>query len=100
MKRIRVSDLAEQDLDEIWLYIAKNSGSIEIADGVIDSITETFPLFAHTPEAGTRRDEIEVDLRGFPVGSYIVYYRESGDHVLISRVIHGMREQKTAFRGE
>lgn len=59
MKRIRVSALAEQDLDEIWYHIAKNSGSIEIANRVVDSITGTFPLFARTPDAGTRRDEIE-----------------------------------------
>ena len=36
MKRIRVADPAEQDLDDIWYYIAKNSGSIEIADGRFD----------------------------------------------------------------
>ena len=59
MKRIRVSDLAERDLANIWYYIAKNSGSIEIANGVVESIAETFPLFARTPEAGTRRDEID-----------------------------------------
>jgi hypothetical protein len=47
MKRIRVAGPAEQDLDEIWYYIAKNSGSIDIADGVVDSITEAFSLFAH-----------------------------------------------------
>jgi plasmid stabilization system protein ParE len=58
MKRIRVSAPAERDLDEIWYYIAKNSGSIEIANGVVDSIAEAFPLFARAPQAGTkaRRD--------------------------------------------
>jgi toxin ParE1/3/4 len=78
-------------------YIAKNSGSIDIANGVIDSITDAFSLFAHAPEAGTKRDEIDSGVRGFPVGNYIIYYREGGSHVLISRVIHGMRDQKSAF---
>jgi toxin ParE1/3/4 len=63
-----------------------------------DSITEVFPIFAHTPEAGTKRDEIDEGLRGFPVGKYIVSYRESGSYVIASRVIHGMRDQKTAYR--
>ena len=49
MKRIHVSDLAEQDLDNIWYEIATKSGSVEIADGVIESITETFALFARSP---------------------------------------------------
>jgi toxin ParE1/3/4 len=100
MKRIRVAAPAERDLDEIWFYIAKNSGSIEIANGVVDSITDAFPLFARAPEAGTKRDELDDGLRGFPVGNYIVYYHESGQYVVISRVIHGMRDQKTAYRQE
>ncbi len=67
MKRIRVSALAERDLDEIWHEIARRSGSIEIASGVIYSITEVFSLFAKHPEAGRRRDEIESGTRSFPV---------------------------------
>jgi toxin ParE1/3/4 len=100
MKRIRVSGPAERDLDGIWYYIAKKSGSIDTANGVIDSLTEAFLRFARAPEAGTRREEIETGLRGFPVGNYIVYYREIGKHVVISRVIHGMRDQRAAYLGE
>ena len=98
MKRIRVSAPAERDLDDIWLRIATESGSIDIANGVVDSITDVFPLFAHTSQAGTKRDEINEGVRGFPVGKYIVYYRESGPYIIVSRVIHGMRDQRTAFR--
>ena len=97
MKRIRVASLAEQDLDDIWYRIATQSSSIGIANGVIETITQTFPLFASTPEAGTRRDEIESGVRGFPVGKYIIYYRESGNFLVISRVIHGLRDQKSVY---
>lgn len=45
MTRLRVSKLAEKDLDRIWYEIALRSGSAEIANGVVDSITEVFPLF-------------------------------------------------------
>ena len=100
MKRVRVAAPAERDLDEIWYRIATDSGSIDTADNVVDSITRVFPLFAHTPEAGTKREEIDPGLRGFPVGNYIIYYRESGPYVIVSRVIHGMRDQKTAFRDQ
>ena len=97
MKRIRVSRPAERDLDDIWYYIVKKSGSIEIADRLVDSIMETFPLFAQSPEAGARRDEITPGLRGFPVGNYIIYYAETERHVVISRILHGMRDQKSAY---
>jgi plasmid stabilization system protein ParE len=97
MKRFRVSDLAEQDLDAIWHYIVTESGSIEIADGFIDTLTEHFALFTHTPEAGTARSDIAEGVRGFPVRNYIIYYRVEGSHVLISRILHGSRDQFSAF---
>lgn len=100
MRRIRVAELAERDLDQIWNRVATSSGSIEVANGVVDSITESFALFASRPEAGTRRDHIEVGVRGFPVGKYIVYYRDIGKYLVISRVIHGMRDQASAYRDE
>src|SRR5512140_2041364 len=96
MKRIRVSHVAERDLDDIWYYILKNSGSVETAGRLIESIAETFPLLAQAPQAGTRRDEIAPGLRGFPVGNYIIYYAETGQHVVISRILHGMRDQTSA----
>ena len=98
MKQIRVSRLAELDLDDIWYEIAKRSGSIDIASTVVDSITGVFPLFATNPEAGRRRDELELGVRSFPVENYVIYYRLGGNHLIISRVIHGMRDQKKALR--
>ena len=97
MKRIRVSRPAERDLDDIWYYLTKKSGSIEVADRLLDSITEAFNVFAQAPEAGTRRDEIAPGLRGFPVGNYIIYYAETERHVVISRILHGMRDQRSAY---
>ena len=97
MKKIRVSDPAERDLDNIWYYIARNSGSIETANRVVDSITQHFVMLAKSPAAGRRRDEIEPDLRSFPAGNYLIYYRESGLRVIIFRVIHGMRDQERAW---
>jgi len=35
---------AESDLDDIWLYIAKRSGSMDIADRLVDSISDRFYL--------------------------------------------------------
>lgn len=98
MKRIRVSHFAERDLDDIWYYIAKKSGNTDIADRLVESITETFPLLAQAPEAGIRREVIAPGLRGFPVGNYIIYYADTELHVVISRILHGMRDQKSAYR--
>jgi len=56
----RLVQEAEADLDDIWLYIAKESGSIDVADRVVDSLTERFGLLARYPYIGRSRDE---DLR-------------------------------------
>jgi hypothetical protein len=42
----RVAPEAEVELDNIWYYVAKASGSIEAADRVIDTITERFYVLA------------------------------------------------------
>jgi ParE toxin of type II toxin-antitoxin system, parDE len=38
----RLAPHAERDLDDIWLYIAKESGSIEVANRLVDTVTERF----------------------------------------------------------
>ena len=42
----------DADLDDIWYYVAKNSGSMDIADRLIDSITDRFFLLADYPHLG------------------------------------------------
>ena len=41
---------ADSDLDEIWYYVARSSGSAGIADRLIDAITERFHLLAQYPK--------------------------------------------------
>jgi plasmid stabilization system protein ParE len=41
---------AEAELDDIWYYIAAESNSIQIADRVIDSISDRLYLQARHPQ--------------------------------------------------
>ncbi len=45
------------DLDDIWYYVAKESGSSDIANRLIDTITDRFFLLAGFPYLGRSRDE-------------------------------------------
>ena len=45
----RLAPEVEAELDDIWYYLAKESGNIEIADRLIDSITDRFFLLASHP---------------------------------------------------
>ena len=79
---------ADSDLDDIWFYVATKSGSLDIADRFIDSITDRFFLLASHPNIGRTRDEdLRPGLRSFPVGEYVIIYRVQGQEVLILRVV-------------
>ncbi len=48
----RLAPGAEGELDEIWFWTPKESGSIEIADRLIDSLTERFFMLGRHPHVG------------------------------------------------
>jgi toxin ParE1/3/4 len=83
---------ADADLDDIWYYTAKESGSIEIADRLIDSLTERFWLLARHPHVGRLRDDLRPGMRSFPVGRYIILYRVEDEDVLILNVVAADRD--------
>ncbi len=95
----RVAPEAEAEVDDVWYYIAKASGSIEIADRVIDSITDRFFLLARYPHIGRRRDEdLRPGLRSFLAGEYVIIYRIEDEDVLILHVIRASRDVEALFR--
>ena len=94
----RLSLEAEAELDEIWWYIAEQSGSVEAARSVVASITERVSLLATFPHLGRTRDDLRPGLRGFTVGDYVILYRIEGEDVLILHVIHGRRDIAALFR--
>jgi toxin ParE1/3/4 len=92
------SPQADSDLDDTWYYVASESGSVEIADRLIDSITEQFLLLARYPHVGRRRDEdLREGLRSFPVRDYVIFYRVQDADVVILRVLHGSGDVKAQF---
>ncbi len=92
MPRHRLAPEAEAELDEIWLYVARESGSFEIADHVIDNITERFWLLTRRPHIGRTRDDLRPGLLSFPAGNYVIIYRMEGSNVFILHVMHGSRD--------
>jgi len=91
----RLSPLAEQDLEEIWLYVAEDS-SPTTADRLIDAIVDRFDLLAEQPAVGRARPDFGVAVRSFVVESYVINYRVE-DEVLIARVLHGHGDHSAAW---
>ena len=89
----KLSPAAKLDLDDIWLYIAMESNSVEFAEQTIANITARFYLLAHHPYIGRRRDEdLRPGMRSFPIDRHVIIYRVKNGEVLILRVIDGRRE--------
>jgi toxin ParE1/3/4 len=88
----RLSPEAEAELDEIWWYIAQESGSTDTARKVIASITRRFDLLAQYPRLCRHRDDLRPDLRSYPAGNYLIVYRVTEPDVLIVHVFHGRRD--------
>ena len=91
MSRYRISDRAQADLDEIWLYIAHDS--VDAADRVLDRIREAIVGLAQMPHMGhLREDLVEEPLRFWPAYSYLIVYRPDTDPIEIVRVVSGHRD--------
>ncbi len=96
---LRVAAEVEGELDEIWFYVAVESASADVAERLIDSITNHFWLLSKHPQLGRRRDhDLSPGLRSLAVGSYVIIHRIEGRDVLILHVMHGRRDLKTLLR--
>ena len=80
---------AEQDLMDIWCYIAPEN--MPAADKLLREIDDKCALLAHFPNMGQARHDISDDLRHFPVGRYLILYRITEQTLEVVRVIHTAR---------
>ena len=90
MPRLLKRPEAENDLDEIWWYIAQDSP--HQADRFLDRLQERFLALADFPKMGTSRDDLQAGLRSQPVGNYLIFYFPLADGIEIVRVLHGSRD--------
>ncbi len=90
MPRIRRRDQAREQLEDIWLYVARDNE--DAADRLLDRIEAALFDLAQRPKMGRVRPELGQDLRSFVVGSYVLFYRIVADGVLLVAVIHGSRD--------
>ena len=89
MPIVQRTEQADEDLMDIWVYIAQDNP--KAADKLSDEIERKFILLAGQPYLGPARPDIAPELRYFPVGSYLILYREITDGIEVVRVIHGAR---------
>jgi toxin ParE1/3/4 len=95
MNRCHFTTPALRDLEEIHDYIAGDSPTA--ASRWIDKLEREWQNLVEMTGMGRRREELAPGLRSFPVGVYLIFYREVEDGVQILRVLHGARDINPLF---
>jgi toxin ParE1/3/4 len=89
VNHFRLSRLAEQDLEDIWVYLTQQDQLL--ADKQIAQILDRFPMLSQFPDMGKQRDDILKGLRSFPVKPYVIFYNKILDRIEVVRVLHQSR---------
>ena len=96
MSEVILSELAEADLTDIWIFVAQDN--VEAADRLLDQLHEKCLFLANSPKAGRQRPELDSSIRSFAVGNYVIFYRESANGIEVARLLHGRRDIPPLFR--
>lgn len=81
---------ARLDLLEIWQFIADDN--VTAADRFLDRIEHALTMLRDNPLAGRARPELAAELRSFPVGNYVLFYRPLPDGIELIRALNGYKD--------
>ena len=93
--KIKYSESAIKDLEEIGDYIAETLKSPMVALKNVRKIQDTVDQLADFPLIGallSSKVDIKTDYRFLVCGNYLVFYHTGADSVFIDRVIYGKRD--------
>ncbi len=90
MPRVERSRASVSDYEEIWRYIARDNPAA--ADRLITALERHLSTLASMPAMGREEPQLATNLRSFPVGKYLLFYRPMADGVALVRVLHGARD--------
>lgn len=97
MRTVKVAAAAEEDLREIWAYVAEHNA--EAAVKLIKELTGKFAILRDFPDMGRKQDRLLVNLRSFVVRDYFIFYQQFDDGVEILRILHASRDIESIFAG-
>lgn len=98
MYKLRYLAQAKTDLLNIRDYIARESGSRAIALKYTDKLRhQCRKLASFKATIGHPRPELREDIRSFPMGNYIIFFRYNGDFLEIVTIIEAHRDIERLF---
>ena len=87
MRTYRLSRQADRHLGDIYLHTAATFGRSQ-ADKYLRGFAATFDLLAGNPRMGRAADHVRPGLRRHEHAGHVIFYRESGEGLLIVGVVH------------
>jgi toxin ParE1/3/4 len=93
-----LSRSATRELQDIADYWSERVGS-DYAVKVLTKIIDKILLYSQQQRAGRPAESYGRGVRCFPAGRYMIYYRIVRGNLHVLRVIHGSRDQKSAWTG-
>ena len=91
MKPFVLTSLAEQDIEDIWDYIAADN--LDAADRVLTALEKALSRLAKTPGIGHLREDLADRRHRFlVVYSYLIVYRLETKPLQIIRVLNAARD--------
>jgi len=87
---------AEQDLFDIWRYLAVEA-SVRTAEKYLRDINRACQQMRTRPLLGCTRDDLMRGLRSVLVSPYVIFYRVGESSIDIVRVLHGRRDLDAIF---
>ena len=98
MPKLRYFEQAKSDLMQIKRYLARESGSNEIALGYIEKLRQECRRLAAFPGMmGRARPELAEGIRSIPYGNYVILFRYNGPYLEIVSIIEGHRDIEELF---
>lgn len=85
MRKVGRLPRAEEDLVQIWRYIADDNEMA--ADRLLDRFADVARKLASHPEAGRSRPELAAGMRSFLIGNYVLFYSATPTELVIVRVL-------------
>jgi toxin ParE1/3/4 len=93
----RLTPVAQNDLEDIWIYIAQQ-WSMAQADRYTDILEDTFERLLFMPEIARERSEFQPPVRIHPSAEHLIIYRIEGDHLAILRVLGAGQDWQAILR--
>ncbi len=91
MARFELSQAADNDLNEIYIYSYREFGEAK-ADAYLQSLEQCFERLAEFPGMGRSIAHIRAGYFRFPHGSHAIFFVKIADGISVVRVLHQRRD--------